>query len=120
MSEPRYSQDVPVDAYTLCLDCGSIVADQAAHTRLHSILGGHAWALAVLKTSHIAAHVHDKYEAYDKIGSKRFDSWSSDALAEVTGAQSELAKLAEETGASSLAELGRGSLFDDQGRPKVR
>jgi hypothetical protein len=70
----------------LCLDCGSLVGDQAAHTRFHSILGGHAWALAVLKTAHLAAHVHDRYEAYDKINGRRFDSWSNDALAEVAAA----------------------------------
>lgn len=73
------------DSATVCEDCGVVVAITEAHTRFHSILGSHAWALAVLKTAHIAAHVHDRYEAYDKINSKRFDNWSADALAEVIG-----------------------------------
>lgn len=30
-----------------------------------------------------AAHVHDRYNAYDRIKSRRFDNWSADALAEV-------------------------------------
>jgi len=68
----------------VCMDCGAFVMDVAAHDRFHSILSAHAWALAVLKTAHIAAHVHDKYEAYDRIDSKQFDSWSADAFAEVT------------------------------------
>lgn len=66
----------------VCLDCGTFVMDVGAHTRFHSIESSWAWALAVLKTAHIAAHVHDKYEAYDKINSKKFDNWSADALAE--------------------------------------
>ena len=70
-------------SFTFCEDCGVQVVSTEAHTRFHSILSAHAWALAILKTAHIAAHVHDKYEAYDKINSKRFDSWSGDALAEV-------------------------------------
>lgn len=82
MAEPRYTQiEPPVWA---CEDCGVAVANREAHTRFHSILSAHAWALAVLKTAHLAAHVHDRYEAYDKIDSLRFDSWSGDALAEVT------------------------------------
>ena len=36
----------------LCEDCGVLVLDKTAHTRFHSILSGHAWALAVLKTHH--------------------------------------------------------------------
>lgn len=67
----------------VCLDCGSFVMDVAAHTRFHSILSGHAWSLAVLKTSHLAAHLHDKYDVAERINSKKFDSWSADALAEV-------------------------------------
>lgn len=66
-----------------CLDCGNVVFSEAAHTRFHSILSGHAWSLAVLKTSHIAAHVHDKYDVVERIDSRKFDSWSADALAEV-------------------------------------
>jgi hypothetical protein len=87
MSEPRYAPAVlaVLQGIERCLDCGAMMyaEDKPAHTRFHSILGGHAWALAVLKTAHIAAHVHDRYEAYDKINSRRFDSWSADALAEV-------------------------------------
>jgi hypothetical protein len=55
----------------------------AAHSRFHSILSAHAWALAVLKTTHIGARVHNRYDAVDRIDSKQFDSWSADALAEV-------------------------------------
>jgi hypothetical protein len=57
--------------------------NKAAHTRFHSILSGHAWSLAVLKTSHVAGHVHDRYDTVERIDSKKFDSWSADALAEV-------------------------------------
>ena len=71
----------------LCEDCGALVMDNAAwaHTRFHSILSGHAWALAVLKTAHIGAHVHDRYDVPERIDSKRFDNWSGDAFKEVTG-----------------------------------
>lgn len=87
--EPRYTFPDPnmvaIHGLERCLDCGSLICtdDKPAHTRFHSILGGHAWALAVLKTSHIAAHVHDRYDVADRINSKKFDSWSADALAEV-------------------------------------
>jgi hypothetical protein len=86
---PRYTFPDPkmVAIYGLerCLDCGSLIytEDKPAHTRFHSILSAHAWALAVLKNAHLAAHVHDRYEAVDKINSRKFDSWSADALAEV-------------------------------------
>jgi hypothetical protein len=82
--EPRYKL-LTSESELLCLDCGALVAERAAHTRFHSVLSGHAWALAVLKTSHIAAHVHDKYDVVERIDSKRFDSWTGDALAEVAG-----------------------------------
>lgn len=91
--EPRYEtahelgQRIGHTDSVVCADCGVFVMDKTAHTRFHSILGAHAWALAVLKTAHIAAHVHDRYEAYDKISSKKFDSWSGDALAEVIAGQ---------------------------------
>ncbi len=86
--EPRYTQYGPVAAFApgaavTCLDCGSVITDQAAHTRFHSILSGHAWALGVLKTSHIAAHVHEKYDVAERIDSRKFGSWSGEALAEV-------------------------------------
>jgi hypothetical protein len=72
-----------------CTDCGALIDDSSVstHDRFHSILSGHAWSLAVLKTSHIAAHVHDRYDVPERIDSKKFDSWSADALAEVTGVQ---------------------------------
>ena len=85
--EPRYVTD---DLGQVgCLDCGSLVIDQAAHTRFHSILSGHAWALAVLSTAHLGASVHDRYEVTEKIRSKRFDSWTNDALADVMAAHAD-------------------------------
>ena len=60
------------------------VMNVAAHNRFHSILSSWAWALAVLKTAHIAAHVHDQYDVVERIDSRKFDNWSVDALAEVT------------------------------------
>jgi hypothetical protein len=86
MAEPRYTNPGPVVA--ACEDCGAAVTNREAHTRFHSILSAHAWTLAVLKTVHLGAHVHDRYEAVDRINSRRFDSWSNDALAEVTGTTS--------------------------------
>jgi hypothetical protein len=65
------------------MDCGVFVMDKAAHTRSHSIQSSWAWMLAVLKTAHLAAHLHDKYDVVERIDSKRFDNWSADALAEV-------------------------------------
>jgi hypothetical protein len=79
-SGPRYKV---TDGITVCEDCGVVVAITEAHTRFHSILSSHAWSLAVLKNSHIAAHAHDRYNVVEKINSKKFDSWSGDALAEV-------------------------------------
>ena len=80
MPGPRYRI---TDGVTVCEDCGAVIAITEAHTRFHSILSSHAWALAVLKTSHITARVHDKYDVCERIDSKKFDSWSADALAEV-------------------------------------
>jgi len=77
--EPRYRESGAL----LCLDCGSVIADREAHTRFHSILSAHAWALGVLKTSHLASHVHERYDVVERIDSKRFDSWTGEALAEV-------------------------------------
>ena len=92
MTGPRYKI---TDGVTFCEDCGAVVGiittggyragSVEAHTRYHSIESGWAWTLAVLKTAHIAAHVHDKYDAVERIDSKQFDSWTNDALAEVTG-----------------------------------
>lgn len=83
--EPRYQPHAGnhVGADHVCLDCGAIIADQAAHTRFHSILSGHAWALAVLRTAHIGPAAHNRYNVRERIDSKHFDSWSADALAEV-------------------------------------
>ena len=87
--EPRYETAYELGkrvGYTdsvICTDCGVFVLHKEAHTRFHAILSAHAWAIAVLKTAHIGAGVHDRYEAYRKIDSKRFDNWSADALAEV-------------------------------------
>lgn len=90
MAEPRYetayeqSKRIGYTDSVVCTDCGVFVLNKAAHTRFHSILSGHAWSLAVLKTSHIAAeYVHDKYTVVERIDSRKFDSWSADALAEV-------------------------------------
>jgi hypothetical protein len=69
----------------VCMDCGVFVMDVAAHTRFHSILSGHAWSLAILKTSHVADHVHARYDVAERIDRRKFDSWSSEALAEVIG-----------------------------------
>ncbi len=87
-SEPRYAPmpaDFAIGSVWRCLDCGAmgLAENQPAHTRFHSILSSHAWALAVLKNRHIAAHVHDKYDAVERISSRKFDNWSADALAEV-------------------------------------
>lgn len=90
--EPRYEtafdlgQRIGHTDSVVCADCGVFVMDRSAHTRSHSIMNAQAWALAVLKTAHIAAHVHDRYEAYDKINSRKFDSWSAEAFAEVAAA----------------------------------
>jgi hypothetical protein len=78
---PRYEPHAGADL--TCLDCGAIVADKTAHTRFHSILSGHAWSLAVLKTAHLGANVHDRYDVPKRIDSKKFDSWTNDALADV-------------------------------------
>lgn len=84
MSEPRYKpSDVSCVELLECEDCGVAVVNQVAHTRFHSILASHAWALAVLKTSHIASHVHEKYDVVERIDSKKFDNWSSDALNQI-------------------------------------
>lgn len=85
-AEPRYEVSGSwLDGRELlvCLDCGVVVAIREAHTRFHSILSSHAWSNAVLKTAHVAAHIHDKYDVVERIDSRKFDNWSADALAEV-------------------------------------
>ena len=79
-AEPRYKV---TDGVTVCEDCGVVVAITEAHTRFHSILSSYAWALAILKTSHVGPHSHAKYDVVKRIDSKKFDNWSADALAEV-------------------------------------
>jgi hypothetical protein len=80
MTGPRYKV---TDGTTVCEDCGVVVAITGAHTRYHSIESSWAWALAVLKTAHVAAHIHDNYDVVERIDSRKFDNWSADALAEV-------------------------------------
>lgn len=92
--EPRYApmpMHFAIGSVWRCLDCGSmgLAEDQPAHTRFHSILSGHAWTLAVLKASHLAAYTHDKYDVVKRIDSRKFDNWSADALAEVVQGLSE-------------------------------
>jgi hypothetical protein len=87
--EPRYAFTDPnlVRIYGVerCLDCGALICteDKPAHTRFHSILSSMAWALAILKNTHLSAQVHDRYNAVERINSRWFDNWSADALAEV-------------------------------------
>ena len=82
MAGPRYTtvdgDSVSIYGMERCLDCGSLIytPDKAAHTRFHSILSAHAWTLAILKNRAPA-------DVQERIDSKRFDSWSADALAEV-------------------------------------
>ena len=95
MAEPRYEtayeqqQRIGHTDSVVCMDCGVFVMDKTAHTRYHSIESGWAWSLAVLKTAHVADHIHDKYDVVERIDSKQFDSWSGDALAEVIAAHEE-------------------------------
>ena len=65
------------------MDCGAQIADEAVHQRFHSILSSHAWALAILQTSHAGPGVHNRYDVRERIGRRKFDNWSADALAEV-------------------------------------
>jgi hypothetical protein len=87
--EPRYetaSEQLKRIGHTdsvVCTDCGVFVMNVAVHDRFHSILSSHAWSLAVLKTAHVAGHIHDKYDVVERIDSKKFDNWSAGALAEV-------------------------------------
>lgn len=69
-----------------CLDCGVAVTDEDTHQRFHAILAHHARALAVLEVSHIAPHVHDRYDVRERIG-RNENNWSAEAFAEVTGEQ---------------------------------
>jgi len=94
----------------VCADCGVFVMDTTAHTRFHSILSGHAWALAVLKTSHAAEHVHARWDVAERIGRRRFDSWSGDALAEVAAGLPP-GDPEEEDGSLDLAGVSPASLL---------
>ena len=89
MSEPRYWKltSLERDYYpteVVCQDCGARVLDRDAHTRFHSILSGHAWMLACLKVSHLAAVMHDKYDVVERIDTRQFDSWAPEVFAEGT------------------------------------
>ena len=55
--------------YVQRCECGALVllSDREAHDRFHSVLNDHAKALAVLEVSHIAAHVHDRYDVRTRI-----------------------------------------------------
>lgn len=77
MSDTTNAEDV-------CRDCGARVADRAVHDRFHSILNGHATAIAVLVNTHASAPRHDRYDVRERIAKRPFDNWSADALAEVT------------------------------------
>jgi hypothetical protein len=84
----RYEMTQPVlsgERLLACTDCGALIADSmvSTHDRFHSILSSHAWTLAVLKTSHIGAGVHERYDVVERIDSRKFDNWSADALAQV-------------------------------------
>jgi len=81
-AEPRYAE-TNQPRVLLCEDCGALIADRKAHTRFHSIMSSWAWAIAILKTTHIGPGVHDRYDAVERIDRKKFDNWSADALAEV-------------------------------------
>jgi len=84
--EPRYAAlitPVSLGGAVVCEDCGVIVADRKAHTRSHSIQSGVAWLLAILKTSHLSALAHDRYDVAERAARRKFDSWSGEALAEV-------------------------------------
>jgi hypothetical protein len=89
MAGPRYETAAELQQRTgstdsvVCLDCGVFVMDKAAHTRFHSIMSSWAWALAILKTSHVGPKVHERYDVVERIDRRKFDNWSADALAEV-------------------------------------
>ena len=80
-AEPRYKATDGVVA--VCEDCGVVVAITEAHTRFHSIMSSWAWTLAILKTAHVSAEIHGKFDVVERIDSRKFDNWSADTLAEV-------------------------------------
>jgi hypothetical protein len=86
MTGPRYERR---HDHIVCLDCGAIIAETAAHSRFHSVLNGHAWMLAVLKTAHIGAGVHDRYDVDERTARRQFDSWTNDALADLIRARTD-------------------------------
>ena len=79
----RFARTDERDSARLCNDCGALVADMVVHDRFHSILSSHGWALAILKTHHLSAEIHDKFDIPERIDSRKFDNWSADALAQV-------------------------------------
>ena len=88
MAGPRYETAHELTERTgktdtvVCADCGVFVMDKTAHTRFHSIMSSWAWALAILKTSHVGAEIHGKFDVAERIDRRKFDNWSADALAE--------------------------------------
>jgi hypothetical protein len=85
MAEPRYeaaAEHLNRIGHTdsvVCADCGAFVINVAAHTRFHSILGAHAWALAVLKNSHITVawlHAHGLYAEPCDCGEPECGGWA--------------------------------------------
>jgi hypothetical protein len=67
-----YQKSNNLEDWLVCLDCGVLVASKKAHNRLHSIMSSWAWALAIFKTHHASAEVHDRYSIIERIESKRF------------------------------------------------
>jgi hypothetical protein len=51
----------------VCQDCGALVGERESHDRFHAILNEHALLLALLKVSHLAAHVHDRYDIDERL-----------------------------------------------------
>lgn len=87
-----YVMDLPRVGYPLrfdvCSDCGAIVANKRTHDRFHAIGNHQAKAIGVLVVSHIAEHVHDRYDVRERIGDNPA-AWVGHA---------ELARFAEEIG----------------------
>lgn len=88
MSEGRYQAIVePHVGFVYCEDCGSVVPEglRPIHDRHHAIQNDGARAIAMLMVTHIAPHVHDRYDVKDRFDAKRnTDNWSAEAFAEVT------------------------------------
>lgn len=68
---PEYTDITHVPLLRGCPDCGVPVFDETAHTRMHAIMSSWAWALAILKTHHASAEIHDQYGIIERIDSRR-------------------------------------------------